>query len=130
MTIQFILQYDSADLGHVVDMGNATAHALLRAVGLPTGEAWGELSVSEFGPVIERCLRLANGLDVDEFAVPCSSGHGELRQARSEGNLVHLERGAAFIDMGVDGEKLQRRAGELLRLLVQGREDGVGVQWM
>ncbi|TXG99976.1 MAG: hypothetical protein E6R08_00655 [Nevskiaceae bacterium] len=128
MTIQFTLQ-ESTAAEVALDMGNATAVALLQAVGLPAAEPRGELDVENFGPVIERCLRLTNGQGVDRYTVEPSFQPGEMRRGDSSGNVVPLQRGCDFIDMGVDEDKLRRRAGELLALLRQGREAGVGIRW-
>lgn len=128
MSVTFQADCDGLS-GLSVDVSNATARAMLTAVGLSAENPWGELPVDALPPVIARCLRLVNGGDLAVHAVPPSSENDALRRSGEDGNVIAVDRGCQFHDSGVSEERLHRRCSAFLTLLTEARKSGVGVHW-
>ena len=112
-----------------VEVGQATARALLDLLGLPW-DAWGgELAGDELSGAIERTLRVINGDGVRHATVDASVTVGGMRAMSVQGGVTTIGRGATVVDMGVSEEKLRRRLGELLELFTQARRGGYKVCW-
>lgn len=112
-----------------LDMGNATAGAVLRTLGLDADSWGGSLSGADMAEPIRKAVLIVNGADVSGYAQEPSESQGAVRVRKDENGISRIERGATLIDCGVPEQRIRRCVGDLLDLMIRARRRGFSVEW-